>query len=161
MGWFMRSELKKLPVLNIGDIDVKLLVSESGSPKAIRFAMAHPDRCSTKFSSLPEIDAYCSAKIQGPRRDAYYGGDPRSIGAHFEKIFDWALNVGEGSVCYDSSKGPFLVLRCRNDYRITHKIDGGGIYYHIWSPKELVVRTGQSTWRVYDFHFEGHWDIEE
>lgn len=148
MGWFMRSQLKKLPILNIGDIDVELLVSEKSFPKAIRFAMAHPDKCSTKFSSLPEIDDYCSAKIQGPRRDAYYGGDPRGIGAHFEKIFDWAANTGFGAVIYDSRKGHYLVLRCKNDG-------------HIYSPKELVVRTGQSTWRVYDFHFEGYWDIEE
>jgi len=102
MGWFMRSELKKLPILNIGDIDLELLVSESDSPKDIRFAMAHPDKCSTKFSSLSEIDKYCSSKIRIPRSEDYYSRENIYIGQRIERIFIWATNTGFGAVTYDS-----------------------------------------------------------
>lgn len=159
MGLFMRSTLKKLPVINISDIDVESLASESLMPKRIRFAMANPDKCCTAtFHSLAEIDAYCSNK----RQIAKWKGFSDITGAFKDEFPDGlitsALNLGTHAVCWDDRKGPYLVLRSVSD---NEGINLGKLDGRTYWPKELVARTGQSTWQVYSFYAEGLLDIEE
>lgn len=156
MGLFMRSTLKKLPVIKISDINVESLASGSLIPKRIRFALAHPDKCCTgTFQSLAEIDAYCSDKVLEAKRKDFYGGDPRGFGQLFLIHLDWVLNTGFHAIEYESRKGPYLVLMSMHrSYREVHD----NIIEH---PRELVVRTGQSTWQVYSFYTEDLPDIEE
>lgn len=142
MSFFMRSTLKKLPVVNIRDIDVESSVSGSLIPKSVRFVLAHPDKYYIgTFQSLTEIDAYCSNKILTAKRKDFYGGNPKGIRELIGISIDWILNTGCHAITYESWNEPYLVLKSYDNI--------------IECPRELVLRTGESTWQVYSFYAEG------
>jgi hypothetical protein len=156
MGWSIRSKLNSLPVIKLSDIDVESLASGSFYPKRVRFVMTHLDKCCTAtFHSLAEIDSYCSEKVLKAKRKDFYGGDPRGISKLIEIHINWVLNTGSHAIEYESRNGPYLVLRSMDrSYREVHN----NVIEH---PRELIARTGQSTWQVYNFYAEGLPDIEE